>query len=124
MNNQFNFYSSPTEPIYVKGKGTKKKESINVGEINSKRRGTVVGIYNEDQKTLSFGISVCCPQDNFEKKLGRQFASIKAVNEPCRVIENVGDHKLASHLFVENAISICADKNLRCSTLRKKVVNS
>lgn len=57
-----------------------KNEAFYYGTTPNGRRATVCGIKNEDN-TISFGIAVCNPKDEFNKKLARTISRGRAKNQ-------------------------------------------
>lgn len=51
------------------------------------RRYTIAAVYDDDNKTIKFGLSVCLPQDNFCKATGRKISEKNALEKPFHVIE-------------------------------------
>ena len=51
-------------------------------------RYTFAAVYDEDSKTIKFGMAKCNPEDKFVKAIGREIAEKHAETNPFYVIEN------------------------------------
>lgn len=51
------------------------------------KRFTFAAFYDDESKTIKFGLATCSPKDNFEKKVGREIAAKNAKENPFYVIE-------------------------------------
>jgi len=58
-------------------------------ENGTPNRCTVVGVLNEQTKTLNVGIARCSKKDNFQRKKGRTIARGRALKNPFITFENV-----------------------------------
>lgn len=80
------YYSSP---VFM---GTIMVNPINektvISKIRQGRRYTMAAVYDDEDKTIKFGLSVCQSVDNFCKKVGRKIAEDNAMTKPFHVIEN------------------------------------
>ena len=45
------------------------------------KRYTMVSVYNDENDSIRFGVATCCPEDKFEKAIGRKIALEKATEE-------------------------------------------
>lgn len=45
-------------------------------------RVVVASVYNPDDNTMSFGVSICSPKDTFKKSIGRKLAEDRARIKP------------------------------------------
>ena len=56
--------------------------------VNAKKnlpRITVASVYDTDTSTMSFGVSVCSPKDQFSKKAGRELAKERALSSKNKI---------------------------------------
>jgi hypothetical protein len=67
-------------------------------EVNSKgQRRTFAATVNNN--TMSIGISICGPKDNFNKKLGRVIATGRANKKPSKTITITNNNDLRDIFF-------------------------
>lgn len=68
-------------------------------EVNRDNKNkSVTGLYNKEENTLSIGVSICCINDHFNKKLGRIISEGRALKNPNLVIE-AKDYRTALNQF-------------------------
>ena len=51
-------------------------------DIKKIPRVTVATVYNETERTMTFGAAVCSPKDTFKKSVGRELALERATKNP------------------------------------------
>lgn len=74
-----------------------------------KRGATVAATVVEDQ--LHFGVSICNPGDQFNKKLGRKIASGRAIKRPQNIQPLVGRNP--KDVFFKHARGVATDQIAR-----------
>lgn len=52
------------------------------------RRYTIAVVYDDDDRTIKFGLATCNPSDNFCKKVGQNISIARAFTEPFSIIKN------------------------------------
>lgn len=52
------------------------------------KRYTMVSVYNDEDDSIRFGVATCCPEDKFEKAIGRKIALENAESNPFLIIDN------------------------------------
>jgi hypothetical protein len=62
-------------------------DKVVVFNPRNRRRYTIAAIYDDDAKTIKFGLAICQPVDNFCKATGRAIAEKNAQEKPFHVIE-------------------------------------
>jgi len=94
------FYSKPVNRTYFTGYTD--PYMGNLKEANAVVRATktiqlpricICGIFDKDTNRISFGISRCSHKDQFVKKIAKDLARQRAIENPYAVIE-VGDNKI------------------------------
>lgn len=85
-----------------------------VGHMRQAKRFTMAIVYDDDSHTIKFGLSICMPNDNFNKKIGREIAERNAESNPFHVITNFSGRR---NDYADDAIQICLDKEI--SLLKK-----
>lgn len=51
------------------------------------KRYTMAAVYDDEDKTIKFGLAICQPVDNFCKAIGRKIAEQNALNHPFHIIK-------------------------------------
>lgn len=70
------------------------------------RRATVVGL--EENGTLSLGVAISNPKDNFSKRLGKKIALGRALKKPI-IVPNI-DGKITQTSFIALASELASKK--------------
>lgn len=78
-----------------------------VSHIRQAKRFTMAIVYDDDSQTIKFGLSICMPNDNFNKKIGREIAERNAESCPFHIITNFSGRR---NDYADQAIQICIDK--------------
>jgi hypothetical protein len=78
-----------------------------VSHIRQAKRFTMAMVYDDDSQTIKFGLSICMPNDNFNKKIGREIAERIAESCPFHIITNFSARR---NDYADQAIQICVDK--------------
>ena len=78
-----------------------------VSHIRQAKRFTMAMVYDDDSQTIKFGLSICMPNDNFNKKIGREIAERNAESYPFHIITNFSGRR---NDYADQAIQICIDK--------------
>ena len=68
-------------------------------------RVTICGIFDPDEKTLTFGATRCSAKDTFVKATGRDLAYKRAITEPYKVV-SVPDNEKISKVFINTCLEI------------------
>ena len=68
-------------------------------------RITICGIYDDVEKTMSYGVAKCSSNDDFRRKLGQKISYHRALHKPYRVV-NIKPEDKISKLFITNARDI------------------
>ena len=68
-------------------------------------RVTICGIYDNVEKTMSYGVAKCSRKDTFVRKLGQKISYSRALNKPYRVVKIQPEDKI-SQLFITHAKDI------------------
>lgn len=63
-------------------------DTIPLIKKNYGKRYTMVSVYNDEDDSIRFGVATCCPEDKFEKAIGRKIALEKAESDPFLIINN------------------------------------
>ena len=98
------YYSTP---IYFADIANTPTGKTAVGRLRQAKRFTMAMVYDDDSQTIKFGLSVCMPNDNFNKKIGREIAERNAENCPFHVITNFSGRR---NDYADQAMQICVDK--------------
>lgn len=81
------FYSRPIEgKILIKNPITEETHMWNSSKFF--RRFTMCAVYDDESKTISFGVAICDETDQFNKRIGQSIAVRRAMSTPFYVIEN------------------------------------
>lgn len=63
---------------------------------------TIAAVYDEEAKTIKFGLATCVPTDHFVKKIGREIAEKRAETEPFFEVKDFdGTFADFRHLVIE-----------------------
>ena len=71
------------------------------------RRYTMAVIYDDSDSTIKFGLSICMPNDNFNKSVGQTLAVMNAKNKPFYVINNFNGRR---NDYADQVMGILKDK--------------
>lgn len=63
-------------------------ETLDVFREIKAKRYTMAAVYDDENKTINFGLAICQPMDNFCKKTGRDIAFKNALAKPFHTITN------------------------------------
>lgn len=74
------------------------------------KRYTIAAIFDDEEKTIKFGLATCQPIDNFCKATGRQIAVHNANNRPFHIIENFTGRR---NDFADEVMKVMADKEVK-----------
>lgn len=80
------YYTSPVATATIANNPILDKTVLS--NITYERRYTIAAVYDDDDHTIKFGLSVCMPQDNFCKAIGRKISESNALNKPFCVIKD------------------------------------
>ena len=83
------------------------KEKTVVSHIRQSKRFTMAMIYDDESSTIKFGLAICMPVDNFDKKIGRTIAEKNAIENPFHVIQNFSGRR---NDYADEAMGICLAK--------------
>lgn len=83
------------------------KETTVVSHIRQGKRFTMAMIYDDESSTIRFGLAICMPADNFDKKIGRTIAEKNAIENPFHVIQNFSGRR---NDYADEAMGICLAK--------------
>lgn len=65
-------------------------------------RITVCGIWNTETNVMTFGIATCSTNDTFIKKIGRDLAYERALNNPVKSID-ISEEDVVADIFLSTA---------------------
>ena len=137
-NKQFNFYSAPIENWLLKNKTFDRSGKMNNPYYHlSHQRMVVSALYDEENNTLTFGISKCSKKDQFVRSQGRHIASNRALTNPVILEERGEDEdpivtlnlpegvtmKEVNRIFINQARLLVEENGLPV-TIKKTVVQS
>lgn len=127
MNNKhFNFYSAPIENWLLKTKTFDKSGNMNNPYYRLPHQRMVVSaLYDEENNTLSFGVSKCSKKDQFVRSQGRHIASNRALTNPEVTLELPENTTMAeiNKIFVKQARLLIEENGLPIP-IQKVVVES
>lgn len=83
------------------------KEQTVVSHIRQGKRFTMAMIYDDESSTIKFGLAICMPVDNFDKKIGRTIAEKNAIENPFHIIQNFSGRR---NDYADEAMEICLAK--------------
>lgn len=87
MNHVVKYYYS--RPLYIGNIiNNPTNEDNSIYNIKNGKRYTIAAVYDDDDRTIKFGLATCMPADNFNKKVGRSIAYNRAIHSPFHVIKN------------------------------------
>lgn len=78
-------------------------------------RITVASIYDPDENTMCFGVSVCSPKDTFKKSIGKKLAEDRARIKPAIKVSKIkkGCIRSVSKRYANQLISDYLSKDVR-----------
>ena len=93
------YYSKIIRICYIPCLTDDHGDVLRLSEVNSAKskklpRVTVASVYDKDNNSMSFGIAVCSPKDNFKKSEGRKIAYDRALNSPKIVVTGIRKGKV------------------------------
>lgn len=80
------YYSSPVHKATISINPILNKTVIS--NVCQGRRYTIAAVFDDEDRTIKFGLATCLPPDNFCKTTGRKIAERNAIEKPFHVIEN------------------------------------
>ena len=87
MNHVVKYYYS--KPLYIGNiMNNPTNDDTSIFNIRNGKRYTIAAVYDDDDHTIKFGLAICMPKDNFNKKVGREIAYNRAITKPFHVIND------------------------------------
>lgn len=80
------YYSSPVVKATIAINPILNKTVIS--KVRQSKRYTMAAVYNDETKTIKFGLAICQEIDNFCKAIGRSIAEHRAETNPFYVIKD------------------------------------
>lgn len=80
------YYSSPVIKATISTNPILNKTVIS--KVHQGKRYTIAAVYDDEDKTIKFGLATCQPVDNFCKAVGREIAEKNAIEKPFYTIED------------------------------------
>lgn len=106
MNNVIKYYYS--KPLFETTMTTNPyNDQIVLMNEKPLRRYTMAVIYDDSDSTIKFGLSICMPNDNFNKSVGQTLAVMNAKNKPFYVINNFNGRR---NDYADQVMGILKDK--------------
>lgn len=76
------YYTRPLSFLEVAIVPIRETVAVPQQKTRMSERYTIAAIYDEEAKTIKFGLATCVPADPFVKKIGREIAEKRAETEP------------------------------------------
>lgn len=57
-----------------------------ISNVRQSKRYTIAVVYDDEDRTIKFGLATCLPSDNFCKAIGRDIAQNNAIKNPFHTI--------------------------------------
>ena len=115
------YYSKPTHirhlPVFTDAKGDVIAicETLASKRVKTLPRITVASVYDTDTRTMTFGVSVCSPKDQFVKEVGRQLAKERALTKPANTVVAIRRSRIreTSKRYANELIANCLKRYVR-----------
>lgn len=101
------YYSSPVVKATIAINPILNKTVIS--KVRQSKRYTMAAVYDDEAKTIKFGLAICQPVDNFCKAIGRLVAEKRAETNPFHVIE---DFNGIRNDYADEVIRIMTEKEI------------
>lgn len=85
------YYSSPVMKGTITINPILNKTVIN--QVRQGKRYTIAAVFDDEDKTIKFGLATCLPIDNFCKATGRAIAEKNAIEKPFHVINDFNGYR-------------------------------
>lgn len=85
------YYSSPVMKGTITINPILNKTVIN--QVRQGKRYTIAAVFDDEDKTIKFGLATCLPIDNFCKATGRVIAEKNAIEKPFHVINDFNGYR-------------------------------
>lgn len=102
------YYSSPVYKATIMNNPILNKTVVS--KVRHEKRYTMAAVFDDVEKTIKFGLSICMPQDNFCKAIGRQIAEKNAIEKPFHIIEGFSGRR---NDYADEVMQIMVDKEAR-----------
>lgn len=102
------YYSSPVVKATIAINPILNKTVI--GKVYQGRRYTIAAVFDDEDKTIKFGLAICQPVDNFCKAVGREIAEKNAIENPFHVIENFSGRR---NDYADEVMQIMTEKEFK-----------
>ena len=102
------YYSEDLHRAKVQVVINHKQAIIKMGETSEYEalpRITICGIYDNEAKTMTYGVAKCSKKDTFKRKIGQKISYARAITKPYCVVQIHPEDKI-SNVFIENAKKI------------------
>ena len=112
------YYTRPLSFLEVAIVPIRETVAVPQQKTRMSERYTIAAIYDEEAKTIKFGLATCVPADPFVKKIGREIAEKRAGTfaDFRRLVIEVGTNKEEELLYRKyNRYMQAADENPRSS---------
>ncbi len=76
-----------------------------ITEFKPLPRITICGIYDDKERTMTYGVAKCSSKDIFKKKIGQRISYNRAFIRPYRIV-NIKPEDKISEVFIKNARDI------------------
>lgn len=99
------YYTTPL--VFFKG-GILPFGAISLPEqkVTFSERHTMAAVYDDEAKTVSFGLATCSVEDRFQKSIGRELALKRAETNPFFVMKDVEKKDNPDKLFSEKVMEV------------------
>lgn len=102
------YYSSPVIKATISINPILNKTVI--GKVYQGKRYTIAAVFNDEDKTIKFGLATCQPVDNFCKAVGREIAERNAIEKPFYIIEDFNGRR---NDYADKVMQVMTEKEFK-----------